>query len=141
MKPSGIFLVVDDDPDEHELFTIAMAQLGLANKIVIRNNGKEALDYLKSTDTETFVILSDMDMPVMGGLEFKESIENDPELKGKAIPFIFHSNAGQREDIIKAYTLNIQGYFAKAMTLDGTIASLEKIIAFWTDCIHPKNLK
>jgi len=140
MKPTGIFLLVDDDPDEHELFRIAMDQLGLSNKIVIKSNGKEALEYLKSTDAEIFAILCDMDMPLMGGLKFKESIENDPDLKVKAIPFIFHSNDSKAEDIIKAYTLNIQGYFAKSMTLEGTKASLEKIIAFWTDCIHPKNL-
>jgi CheY-like chemotaxis protein len=141
MKPTGVFLIVDDDPDEQELIEISLKRLGHKNKVVFKNNGKEALEYLSSTEDPVFVILSDMNMPVMDGILFKKTIEVHPDLKEKAIPFIFHSNTSRREDIIKAYELNIQGYFEKAMTLDGTTANLEKIIAFWTACIHPKNLK
>lgn len=141
MKPTGVFLFVDDDKDEHELLSIAVKQLGYTNHIVLCENGKEALEFMKSTNEDIFMILSDLNMPVMNGLEFKQNIESDPVLKAKAIPFMFHSNTGNYKEILKAYTLNIQGYFAKAMSIEGTIASLKKIVDFWTDCVHPKNLK
>jgi CheY-like chemotaxis protein len=140
MKPTGVFLFVDDDPDEHELLEIAVKRSGYTNHCVYCHNGREALDFLRNTNEEIFMILSDLNMPVMNGIELKTAIENDKILKSKAIPFIFHSNTGNEEEIKTAYTLNIQGYFAKAMLLEQTIKSLVKIVDFWTDCIHPKNL-
>jgi CheY-like chemotaxis protein len=141
MKPKGIFLFVDDDRDEHELLQIAVNKLGYTNEIVSCYNGKEALDFLNSTDKDVFMILCDINMPLMNGIELKQFIENEYHLKARAIPFMFHSNTGNENEIKFAYSLNIQGYFAKAMTVEGTIESLRKIVDFWTDCIHPKNLK
>ncbi|MDF2437333.1 MAG: histidine kinase [Bacteroidota bacterium] len=140
MKPTGVFLFVDDDPDEHELLQIAVKRSGYTNHCVFCSNGQEALDFLRTTNEEVFVVLSDLNMPVMDGLELKRAIENDNILKSKAIPFIFHSSTGNPEEIKTAYSLNIQGYFAKSMKLEGTIKSLNKIVDFWTDCIHPKDL-
>lgn len=140
-KPHGVFVFIDDDKNEHLLLRLAMKEIGLDNPVVSLMNGEEALSYLKKSGDETFIILSDMNMPVMDGLELKRMIEITPELKLKAIPFIFHSNTGSVAEIKAAYALNIQGYIKKAPDIDGTIKSLEKIISLWTDCIHPKDLE
>ena len=140
MKPKGIFLFVDDDQDEHELLSIAVKKLGYSNEIVSCHNGKEALDFLRSTKKDLFIILCDLNMPLINGIELKQFIENDPDLKAKAIPFVFHSSTSSSAEIKFAYSLNIQGFFTKSMSIDGTIASLKKIVDFWTDCVHPKNL-
>lgn len=140
MKPTGVFLFVDDDTAEQTLLKIAVETLEYTNKIVFCFNGLEALEYLKKTTEKTFLILSDLNMPRMNGIELKQEIENIPKLKLKAIPFIFHTSSCRLSEIKAAYSLNAQGYFQKAQSIDGTIYSLEKIISYWTNCIHPKDL-
>jgi CheY-like chemotaxis protein len=139
-KPTGIFLFVDDDRDEHFLLKLAMKDLGLDNQLISCYNGTEALAYLKETKDEIFLILTDVNMPKMDGLELKRMVELIPELKAKAIPFFFHSNSASPAEVRSAYTLNIQGYLRKAIDMDGTINSLRRIIDLWTDCVHPKDL-
>jgi CheY-like chemotaxis protein len=80
-------------------------------------------------------------MPAIDGLQLKRLIEQTPELKECAIPFVFFSNSSSHAEIRAAYSLNIQGYFTKAATHEGTIDSLLRIIAFWANCVHPKDLK
>lgn len=140
-KPKGVFVFIDDDKEEHFLLKMAMKDIGLDNQIVACMNGLEAYNYLKETKDEIFIILSDMNMPVMDGLELKRLVEITPELKIKAIPFIFHSNTSSNEEIKAAYASNIQAYIRKSPSLEGTVKSLKCIIAMWTDCIHPKDLE
>ncbi|HEX8516693.1 MAG TPA: response regulator [Bacteroidia bacterium] len=140
-KPKGTFVFIDDDKDEHHLLELAMEELGLPNPVVHCMDGMEAFNYLKETKDEIFIILSDLNMPVMDGLELKRLVEITPELKIRAIPFIFHSNTGSTAEIKAAYASNIQGYLKKAPSIEGTIKSLQKIIALWTDCVHPKDIE
>lgn len=140
-KPKGVFVFIDDDKEEHFLLKMAMKDIGLDNQIVSCMNGQEAYNYLKETKDEIFIILSDMNMPVMDGLELKRLVEITPELKIKAIPFIFHSNTSSTAEIKAAYATNIQAYIRKSPDLEGTIKSLQRIIAMWTDCVHPKDLE
>lgn len=139
-KPKGVFVFIDDDKEEHFLLKMAMKNIGLGNQIVSCMNGQEAYNYLKETNDEIFIILSDMNMPIMDGLELKRLIEITPELKIKAIPFVFHSNSSSNAEIKAAYACNIQGYLRKAPSVEGTVKSLQRIIALWTDCVHPKDL-
>src|SRR4051812_15102316 len=92
-KPRGIFVIVDDDLEEHELLGMAMDELDLKNQIKSFADGLKAYEYLIKTKDEIFIILCDVDMPKMDGLELKRLIEMTPELKIKAIPFFFHSNS------------------------------------------------
>jgi CheY-like chemotaxis protein len=139
-KPTGVFVFVDDERDEHFLLKVAMKDLGLHNQVVSCYDGAEALAYLKETEDEIFLILTDLNMPKMDGLELKRMIELTPELKVKAIPFFFHSNSASPAEVRSAYTLNIQGYLRKTLDPDGTVNSLRRIIDLWTDCVHPKDL-
>jgi CheY-like chemotaxis protein len=140
-QPQGVFVFIDDDKEEHQLLKIAMQEIGLDNPIVTCMNGAEAFDYLKKTKDDIFIILSDLNMPAMDGLSLKRLIDITPELKIKAIPFIFHSNSSSNAEIKAAYSLNIQGYIQKSPNLEGTIKSIQKIVSLWTDCIHPKDLE
>jgi CheY-like chemotaxis protein len=138
--PKGTVVLVDDDKDEHTLFRLAMQELGLKNKMRSFYNGEEAFKYLQETQDDIFLIVSDLNMPQMDGLQLKRLIDQTPELKVAAIPFIFHSNSGSDAEIRTAYSLNIQGYFKKAMDQASTVQSLLRIVAFWTNCVHPKDL-
>jgi CheY-like chemotaxis protein len=139
-KPQGIFVFVDDDRDEHFLLNIAMKELKLDNKMASFYNGAEALTFLRECEEDIFLILSDMNMPKMDGLELKRMIELIPELKAKCIPFFYHSNTSSSLEVKTAYTLNIQGYIRKAIDTEGTVESLKRIVQMWTNCVHPKDL-
>jgi CheY-like chemotaxis protein len=140
-KPIGTFLFVDDELQEHNLLKIAVLALGLDNKIVNCLTAQEAIDYMKETKDEIFAIFADLNMPKVDGLEFKRIVEITPDLKKRSIPFFFHSNTGSPAEIRTAYTLNIQGYLKKADSLQGTIASLKKVIELWTEVVHPNELE
>jgi CheY-like chemotaxis protein len=139
-KPKGIFVFVDDEKDEHRLFKHALKSMGLSNQVVSFLSAREALVYLKDVKEPIFAIFSDLRMPVMDGLEFRRIIEMTPELKIRSIPFFFHSSIASNAEVKTAYSLNIQGYLKKAYDIEGTISSLEKVIALWTEVIHPKDL-
>lgn len=139
-EPKGIFLIIDDDPDEHLLLKTALDELGYKNEIVECFSAAVALDYLRDTSDEICFILADINMPQMNGLELKQQIESIPALKMKSIPFIYHSNAINKEEIEAAYNLNVQGYFQKAMNLEGTMDALRLIVCYWSNCIHPKSV-
>jgi CheY-like chemotaxis protein len=138
-KPSGKFIFIDDDLDEHDLFRMSAETLGVGDQVKSFTSAGDALEYLKETRDEIFVIISDLNMPMMDGLELKRFIDATPELKVKAIPFFFHSNSGTAAEIRAAYAQNIQGYLRKATDINETTESLKRIIALWTDCVHPKD--
>lgn len=139
-KPKGIFVLVDDDPDELVFMSRALKLIGCDNPIICLHNGAEAYQYLKTCRDEIFIIISDLKMPGMDGLELKRAIEATPELKLKAIPFFFHSNSGTVSEVKTAYTLNIQGYLQKAPTLEGSAETMYKLVSLWVDCVHPREL-
>ncbi len=136
-----MFVFIDDDQDEHHLFSMAMESLELDNKVQSCYNGVEAFKYLRETDDNIFAILADINMPKMDGLELRRMVDMTPELKVKAIPFFFHTNSSTAAEVRAAYAMGIQGYLKKADSLEGTATSLKNIINLWTNVVHPKDLE
>ena len=100
----------------------------------------EALDYLKTTKEKPFVILCDINLPVMNGIAFKQDIDYNPDLRNKSIPFIFFSTSAERSQVNKAYTeLTVQGYFKKESSVEEISKSLSVILAYWELCKHPNS--
>jgi DNA-binding NtrC family response regulator len=139
MKPSvkGKIILVDDEKYEKTFLETALNTNNRHIKIEYISNVEDALIHLRENADEIFLIISDMDMPKINGLEFKQLIEDDEYLKQKSIPFIFASNAIDRERIIEAYKLGVQGYFQKPINPEDQAKLLEKIVLYWIDCLHP----
>lgn len=95
------------------------------------NNPEDAFEYLSKTEDEIFLIISDMKMPKLSGMELKKIIDNDKILAKKAIPFIFTTNAATEEEITEAHIYRVQGYFKKADTIDEQAEMLDSIIKYW----------
>ncbi len=138
MSKKGNILIIEDDIDDKELLEELIIEIGVVNNIVWKLNGAEALSYLCTTTDPMFIIFSDINMPIMNGLELKRKIEADPVLRKKSIPFIFYSTTANLETVVEAYTdLTIQGFFKKGSDYNRTKAVVKTIIEYWKDCVHP----
>lgn len=84
----GPIIIIEDDKDDQEVYVEAIKAIGIPNEIYFFNDGREALDYLLNTEEQPFIILSDINMPGMTGLELKKVIQDDPYLCTKGIPFV-----------------------------------------------------
>lgn len=129
----GPILLVEDDEVDQEIFSEALNQLDLRNRLVIKNNGEEALEYLVNEETP-FIIFSDINMPRMNGLELLRKIEENEQLKKKSIPFIFLSSSSSEEQIYQAYMLLCQGYFEKPSNYGGYRDIIRCAIEYWEHC-------
>src|SRR5688572_4400995 len=93
MRTQGPLVLVEDDSDDQEIIVSILKNLGLQNDVKLFHNGEEALNYLYEAIEEPFLILSDINMPIMDGIAFKKTIDNNDFLKKRCIPFIFLSTS------------------------------------------------
>ncbi len=135
----GPILIVDDDTDDQEIYADAIRELGIPNEILFFNGGQKALDYLLTTSEQPFVILSDVNMPLINGLDFKEKIQQNIYLKEKGIPFIFISTNASAATVRQAHLLSVQGYFEKPDNMNNVKAMLKKLFDYWELCRHINN--
>lgn len=140
MKREEIILLVEDNKADELLFKEALRELKVEYPVIVCTDGEEALDYLRAVKEEIFLLICDMNMPKMNGLELKRNIESHPEFKMKAIPFIFFSTSASQKEVTEAYDLGVQGYFNKALTLDELLKNLDIIVKYWERCRHPRNI-
>lgn len=138
MKNAPI-LLIEDDVDDQEFIIDALQTLGIKNEVKIFDNGQKAYDYLSTTVHGTFLILSDVNLPIMNGLQLKSEIEQNDYLRKKSIPFIFLSTSADSKAVQQAFELKVQGFFVKENTYDGIQLQLKQIIEYWKSCRHPNS--
>ncbi|WP_147206230.1 response regulator [Segetibacter aerophilus] len=136
--PNPIILI-DDDPDDLELFASAFNELEIVNEVVTFNNGYDALEFLKNSGRQPLFILCDINMPKVNGLDLRQMIYDDMVLRQKSIPFLFLSTADDRIFVDKAYNLAVQGYFKKPAHLGEIKEMLKAIIIYWRHSHHPNS--
>lgn len=130
-------VIIDDDADDQEMLGDLTISLRPEVPLRVFQNGIEALDYLKTTTEQPFIILCDVNMPLMNGLELLEAINLTPFLKRKCIPFILLSTSGDKRYVDKAYDLNVQGFFQKPPELQKLKTILQVSFDFWDRSLHP----
>lgn len=130
MKNSPI-VIVEDDGDDCELLLTVFKEVGVQNEFRCFSNPIGAIDYLKSTSEVPFLIISDINMPVMDGLEFKRVIDLDTSIKTKKIPFVFLSTAKANNLIEEAFHLSVQGYFQKPNDIQSFKEIAKAIVLYW----------
>lgn len=135
----GALIIVEDDMDDQEILKEIFESLGLSNKLLLFPDGSETLTYLQATSEQPFLILCDINLPKLNGLELRDALHADERLRKKSIPFVFFSTNASRETVERAYDLTVQGFFLKDHTLQGLRDTLSLIIAYWSQCKHPNS--
>lgn len=136
---NGPILIIDDDEDDQFLTKRMLSELSVSNPVRFFTNGQQVLDYLTNTDEQPFIVLSDVNMPLMGGLELRQAVNANPILRDKAIPFVFLTTDASHELIKDAYTDTIQGFFRKVMGYEAAREQLRMVLTYWQHCLHPSN--
>lgn len=130
-------IVIDDDLDDQFLIKKICEDLEIKHPIHFFDDGRELLKYLRATSENPFLIICDINMPVMTGLELRREINTDEFLRLKSIPFLFLSTAASPAQIKEAYLLAVQGFFIKATTIDKLQQTIKLIYDYWKECKRP----
>jgi CheY-like chemotaxis protein len=130
-------LLAEDDEDDIFLLRHACGKVGLTNPLQVVNDGEQVLAYLRGegrySDRKTYpfplLILLDLKMPKMNGLETLSAIRNDPNLHRLVV--ILFSSSSQESDINQAFDLRANSYLVKPATNEHMVSALSKIRDFW----------
>ncbi|MCF0040847.1 response regulator [Dyadobacter fanqingshengii] len=139
MNKNGEIIIIEDDTDDQFLMEQAFETLEYTNKRVYFADGLDALEYLHSSDTLPFLILSDINLPKLNGFELRKKLSNDAELNLKCIPYLYLTTAGNQEAVIDAYSSSAQGFFVKATKFSELQEMLQTIIGYWKKCSAPND--
>ena len=129
-------LLVDDSPRDTEMALDALAHHNLANEVLALRDGAEALDYLHRrgqfaarTNGQPAVILLDLKMPKVDGLEVMRQIKSDPKLE--VIPVVVMTSSREEQDIVTSYQLGVNAYVVKPLDFQEFVDAVRQVGAFW----------
>jgi len=137
----GPIIIVDDDIDDQEIYADAIKAIGIPNELRFFDGGEVALAYLSTTTEQPFIILSDINMPQMTGLQFKQHIQENDFLRERGIPFVFISTNATAPAVKQAHALSVQGYFQKPSNMADIKKMLRVLFDYWELCKHINNTK
>jgi len=136
MSNLGRILLVEDDPKDVELTLTALEDYKLANEVVVARDGAEALDYLyrrgnfanRSTDNPA-VLLLDLKLPKVDGLEVLRQIKDDAKLK--LIPVVVLTSSHEERDMVTSYKLGVNAYVVKPVDFHEFVNAIKELGVFW----------
>ncbi len=139
-KTVNILLVEDDEVDVMNVKR-AFQKNNLTNPMHLAGNGLEALSLLRGTDGQPpipipRIILLDLNMPRMGGIEFLHELRKDELLKNISVFVMTTSN--EDKDKVDAYNLNIAGYILKPLSMENFVSAVSILKNYWTLCEYPE---
>jgi CheY-like chemotaxis protein len=139
-------LLVEDNPNDAELTMEALAEHNLANDVEWVHDGEEALDFLFCRGKyegerckDLAVILLDLKLPKVDGLEVLRSIKTDERLK--LIPVVVLTSSREERDLIESYKLGVNAYVVKPVDFNEFMHAVEKLGVFWAIINEPPPLR
>jgi CheY-like chemotaxis protein len=138
----GPIVLVDDSAQDTELVLDALRQYHLANEIVALRDGEEALDFFYRRGAfagrlgpEPAVILLDLKMPKVDGLEVLRQIKGDPALR--TLPVVMMTSSREERDLVESYRLGVNGYVVKPLDFHEFVEAVRVLGAFWVVLNEP----
>jgi CheY-like chemotaxis protein len=141
MNKNGAIIIVEDDLDDQMMFSEVLKELDYKNEILFFNDGQEALAYLTEKTREPFIVFSDINMPKLNGMQLRDQIHENEDMRLKTIPYLFFTTSAAQEDVVNAYSKSIQGFFVKPSSFQDLKRLLKSIIEYWKECVSPNYVK
>jgi len=142
MKKLKTILIAEDNPKDVELTLEALSEDNLANRVVAVKDGVEAMEYLRRegdykqrTPGNPAVLLLDIKMPRMDGIEVLSAIRSDAALK--MLPVVMLTSSREEQDLIKSYELGVNAYVVKPVNFKNFIESIRQLGVFWAVVNEP----
>jgi len=136
MKSQESILLVEDDAVDQMTVKRALKDINITNTLIITNNGEEALAYLRDEKNELpGIILLDLNMPKMNGVEFLNVAKNDRRIK--TIPVVVLTTSKEEQDRINTFNLSVAGYMIKPVDYVKFVEIIRTINKYWTLCESP----
>jgi len=138
----GRILMVEDDPKDVELTLTALEEYNLANEVVVTRDGEEALNYLyhrgefkTRPDGDPAVILLDLKLPKVDGLEVLKQLKSDGKLR--MIPVVVLTSSKEEKDMVASYKLGVNAYVVKPVDFHEFVNAIKELGVFWAIINEP----
>jgi two-component system response regulator len=130
-------LLVEDNPDDVELTLMALKESKILNQVNVTRDGVEALEYLFCTGKYAErqpanlpeLVLLDLKLPKLGGLEVLEKLRADP--RTKLIPVVILTSSSEEEDVLKSYSLGANSYVRKPVEFHQFVEAVHQLGMYW----------
>jgi CheY-like chemotaxis protein len=136
MTAIGRILLAEDNANDVELVLNALEQNHLANEVIVVRDGAEALDYLfrrgayaNRLEGLPVVVLLDLKMPKVDGLEALRQIKSDPTLK--RIPIVMMTSSREEQDLLRSYELGVNSYLVKPVRFQQFVEAVKSLSVYW----------
>src|SRR6266850_7314816 len=135
--PNNVILLIEDNPDDEALTLRAFKKKNIANEVVVARDGVEALDYLfakgefKDRDASIVpaVILLDLKLPKIGGLEVLKGIRSDQ--RTKFLPVVVLTSSNEDQDLLNSYSYGCNSYIRKPVDFDQFAEAIAQLGLYW----------
>ena len=138
----GRILMVEDDPKDVELTLTALEEYNLANEVIVTHDGEQALDYLycrgeyqTRSSGNPAVMLLDLKLPKVDGLEVLKQIKSDGELR--MIPVVVLTSSKEEKDMVASYKLGVNAYVVKPVDFHEFVNAIKELGVFWAIINEP----
>ena len=142
MNELRCILLAEDNPNDVELTLEALSAYNIANQVGVVSDGAEALDFLYRrgkyegrTNGDPAVVLLDLKMPKVDGLEVLRIIKSDPGLK--TIPVVVLTSSREETDLVRSYELGVNAYVVKPVSFQQFVESVRHLGVFWAIINEP----
>ena len=140
-------LLVEDNPEDLKLAQRALRKANVTNRIQIARDGEEALEFIFCEGAHTArriedtpkVILLDLKLPKVDGLEVLRRIKGDP--RTRTIPVVVLTSSKEQNDVVESYDLGVNSYIVKPVNFEGFVAAVQQLGMYWLLLNHPTKLE
>jgi CheY-like chemotaxis protein len=137
MLKDGPIIIIEDDKDDQYLMGEILREIDCGNEVIFFEDADAALEYINREDVHPFLVLSDINMPRMNGLDLRQMIFTNDLLSEKCIPYLFFTTGADKKMVTRAYSMSVQGFFQKPSSHEKLEGMVRSIISYWKYCIAP----
>jgi CheY-like chemotaxis protein len=139
MLKSRPLLLVEDDQVDARTVKRALGELNIQDAVVHMPNGEEALAYLRSgVNEQPCLILLDLNMPKMNGIEFLREVKKDPSLR--RIPIVILTTSNEDRDVLGTFEHSVAGYMVKPIDYQKFVQTIHTITDYWSLSVVPAGM-